>query len=220
MAHTGPREVTFDNKTYTLDAHGFLNPPEQWDENFANGMAEVLGIYGGLKEKHWSFIRYLRRKFLEEKTVPVVVLACADNDLRLSEFKLLFPTGYHRGACKIAGINYDFMYKTNYWLTYETSAVLRAEHEVTAAGFLADFEKWNERFAEAVVREWKLPGGLTERHRSIIGYLRDFYGKTKNIPTIFEFCRANDLSFEELTALFPEGYRRGACRIAGLPFFA
>jgi len=65
----------------------------------------------GTEEKHWSFIRYLRKKFLEEKTVPVVVLACADNDLRLSEFKLLFPTGYHRGACKIAGINYDFMYK-------------------------------------------------------------------------------------------------------------
>jgi len=171
MTHTEPREVTFDNKTYTLDAHGFLNPPEQWDENFANGMAEVLGIYAGLKEKHWSFIRYLRKKFLEEKTVPVVVLACADNDLRLSEFKLLFPTGYHRGACKIAGINYDFMYKTNYWLTYETSAVLRAEHEVTAAGFLADFEKWNERFAEAVVREWKLPGGLTERHRNFIRYV-------------------------------------------------
>jgi len=45
MVQTEPREVTFDNKTYTLDAYGF-EPAEQWDENFANGMAEVLGIYG------------------------------------------------------------------------------------------------------------------------------------------------------------------------------
>jgi tRNA 2-thiouridine synthesizing protein E len=214
-----PGEVTFDGKTYTLDAHGFLSPPEQWDEGFANGMAELLEIYGGLKEKHWNFIRYLRNKFLEEKTVPVVVLACADNNLRLSEFKLLFPTGYHRGACKIAGIDYEFMYKTNYWLTYETSAVLGADHKVTAAGFLEDFEKWDEGFAQTLVREWKLRSGLTDKHREVIRFLRDFYADTGTIPSIFEFCKSTDLTFDGLNELFPEGYRRGACRIAGLPFF-
>jgi tRNA 2-thiouridine synthesizing protein E len=111
---TQERTITFNEKTYSLDEHGFLFPPEQWDENFANGMAETLEIYGGMTEKHWAFIRYLRKKFIEEETVPVVVIACAENKLRLREFKRLFPTGYHRGACKIAGINHEFMYKTNY----------------------------------------------------------------------------------------------------------
>ena len=212
--------VTFNGKTYTLDAYGFLNPPEQWDEAFAEGMAREAGIFGGMTDQHWDFIRYLRKKFLEEQTVPVVVLACAENKLRLSDFNFLFPTGYHRGACRIAGINYDFMYQTNYWLTYETSSVLKKQYSMTPLGFLKDFHQWDERFAHLVVREWKLAQGLTERHREIIDYLRTFYQNTGNIPSISEACTANGLSLEELRSLFPEGYRRGACRIAGLPFLA
>ncbi len=214
-----PKAVTFKDKTYTLDERGFLNPSEQWDENFAVGMGEITGICGGLTEKHWSFIRYLRKKFLDEETVPVMVLACLDNDLRLNDFRFLFPEGYHRGACKIAGINYDFMYQTNYWLTYETSPLLRTEYKMTPLGFLEEFSQWDERFVQLVVREWKLTQGLTEEHRAIMSYLRDFYDRSGNIPTISETCKANDLSAGEFRGLFPEGYRRGACRIAGLPFF-
>jgi len=220
LTQTEIRTVTFGDKTYTLDQQGFLNPPEQWDEKFASGMAEMQDIYGGLTEQHWNFIRYLRKKFIEEETVPVVVLGCADNNLRLSDLRFLFPTGYHRGACRIAGINYDFMYQSNYWLTYETSTLRKEDYRITHSGFLEDFEQWNERFAHLIVREWKLSMGLTDRHLQIIGYLRDYYRRTKNIPTVYETCKANNLDLEEFRKLFPAGYRRGACRIAGLPFFA
>ena len=213
------KTITLSGKTYSLDAHGFLSPPEQWDENFAEGMAETLGIYGGLTKEHWDFINYLRRKFIDEETVPVVVVACADNKLRLREFRYLFPTGYHRGACRIAGINYEFMWKTNYWLTYETSPMVREDYRMSPLGFLENHMDWDERFAELIVREWKLPRGLTDRHREIIEYLRNYYEETENIPTIFELCKVKNLSLEQLRKLFPEGYRRGACRIAGLPFF-
>ncbi len=212
--------IKFNDKSYTLDKFGFLHPPVQWEENFAEGMAEMQGIYGGLTEEHWKIIDYLRRKFLDEKTVPVVVIACSDNNLRLSDLRFLFPTGYHRGACRIAGINYDFMYQTNYWLTYETSTLPKEEYKLTPQGFLEDFEKWNERFAQIIVREWKLPQGLTDAHRIIIGYLRDYYEINSNIPTLFETCSANKIDLAEFNELFPDGYRRGACRIAGLPFFA
>ncbi|MFH1726507.1 MAG: TusE/DsrC/DsvC family sulfur relay protein [Elusimicrobiota bacterium] len=205
-------------RSYTLDRYGFLESPEQWDEDFADGMAGKLGIYGGLTEQHWSFIRYLRKKFLEENTVPVVVIACANNKLRLSQLRRLFPTGYHRGACKIAGINYKFMYETNIWLTYESYPALKAEHDMTPVGFLKDFDRWDERFAEIVASDWDLPEGLTGRHWKIIRYLRDFYKNNENVPTIYETCKANDLDLGELRRLFPDGYRRGACRIAGLPF--
>ena len=112
------RTATFGEKTYTLDEHGFLSPPDQWDEAFAEGMAAELRIHGGLTEEHWAFLRYLRAKFLDEKTVPVVVMACVDTGLRLSQFKRLFPTGYFRGACRIAGIDHEFMQRTNHWLSY------------------------------------------------------------------------------------------------------
>lgn len=212
--------IEFGNKTYTLDKHGFLSPSEQWDETFAEGMAKHLGISGGLKDKHWKIIHYLRSKFVKEKVVPVVVIACMDNDLRLGEFRELFPTGYHRGACKIAGINYEFMYKFNMWLTFETRPILKNQYKMTPLGFLEDFEKWDKRFASLVASELDLPEGLTDRHWAIINFLREFFGKSNNIPTFYETCKANDLNIQDLGKLFPDGYRRGACRIAGLPFLA
>ena len=211
---------SFKGVEYKLDRHGFLDPPDQWNENFAEGMAGKQGIKGGLTEDHWKFIRYLRDQFLVQETVPVVVLACADNKLRLSRLRALFPTGYHRGACRIAGINYAFMRSTNIWLTYESIPAIEAEHKVDELGFLQDFEKWNERFTHGVVHNWNLPEGLTERHWKVIHYLRDFYRERKNIPSVYEACRDNNIGLDELGELFPDGYRRGACRAAGLPFFA
>jgi len=212
--------ITFKNKEYTLDKNGFLDPPDQWDDNFAEGMAKRVGIDGGLSEKHWQFISYLRKKFVKEKIVPVVVIACMENQLRLNEFRKLFPTGYHRGACKIAGINYEFMYKHNMWLTYETSPVLKNQYRMTLLGFLEDFTTWDKRFATLLASTWDLPDGLTERHWAIIEYLRVFFQRNRNIPTLHETCKENDLTIDEMGDLFPDGYRRGACRIAGLPFFA
>jgi len=211
--------VTFNHKTYSLDQHGFLDPPEQWDENFAQGMARSLGIFAGLTEAHWRIIRYLRHKFLEEKTVPVIVLACAQNNMRLSEFRELFPTGYHRGACKIAGINYKFMYQANYWLTYETTLAREERYPLDPLGFLLDFRKWDGNFPEFMLGVMETSGTLTARHMEILKYLRKYYEQHRNIPTVYETCNSNSLTLEELHGLFPAGYRRGACRLAGLPFF-
>jgi len=210
--------INFGIRHYTLDKHGFLNPPEQWDEAFAEGMAERQGIYKGLTPEHWEFIRYLRRKFIQEETVPLVVYACVDNKLKLSRLAFLFPTGYHRGACKIAGINYQFMFDTNPWITYEGYSVLKSEYKLTELGFLKSFKQWNDRFAKLVASEWQLPDGLMEKHWKIIYYLRDYYSRTGNIPTVFSTCKANGIEIDELRSLFPSGYRRGACRMAGLPF--
>jgi len=210
--------IRINDREYTLDEHGFLYPPEQWDEAFAEGIAKRLGIYDGLTEEHWKFILYLRKKFLEEKMVPLVVYACADNKLRLTRLAFLFPTGYHRGACKIAGINYQFMFDCNPWITYESYLVLKSEYELTEAGYLESFDRWDERFAQIVAGECQIPDGLTEKHWQVVRYLREYFSITKNIPTVFEACKANGIEMGELRELFPGGYRRGACRIAGLPF--
>ncbi|MCJ7628462.1 MAG: TusE/DsrC/DsvC family sulfur relay protein [Longimicrobiales bacterium] len=212
-------EVTFKGHIYSLDGHGFLDPPDQWTEDFAEGMAKMVGITTGLTDRHWKIIQYLRHGFLEEATVPVVVLACHDNGMRLSELRSLFPTGYHRGACKIAGINYRFMYETNYWLTYETWAPLKPRYDLNQLGFLKEFESWDEDFVEMLMGRLKPPSSPTERHLQVVRYLRDYYVVNGTIPPVFEACTANDLTLEELRELFPAGYRRGACRMAGLPFF-
>ncbi len=221
MNEPAAKTVTFGKeKVYALDRYGFLAEPDQWDEEFAQGMARLQGIYEGLTQDHWDFLSYIRRKFLQEKTLPLMVVACADNHLRLAKLRSLFPTGYFRGACRIAGVSFEFLCDVNIWHTYETPPPLKPEHEITPQGFLADFNRWNKRFAELMADEWKLPEGLTAKHWEVIRFLRDYYQVTGNIPTVFEVCQAHQLDLAALTGLFPEGYRRGACRIAGLPFFA
>lgn len=68
--------------------------------------------------------------------------------------------------------------------------------------------------------EIKIPHGrLTEPHW--ISYLRDVHQREKRIPTVYETCETCEtcgLDLEELEALFPDGYRRGAVKIAGLRF--
>ena len=210
--------VAFKGDTYTLDDHGFLDPPDQWNESFAEGMAKMVGITGGLTERHWQLINYLRHKFLDEQTVPVVVAACSDNDMRLSELRALFPTGYHRGACKIAGINYQFMYELNFWLTYETASPAKPRYDLDQLGFLKNFDQWDEDFVELAMAQRDPPTTPTGRHLQVVRYLRDYYAINRTLPTVFETCSANDMNMEELRELFPAGYRRGACRMAGLPF--
>jgi tRNA 2-thiouridine synthesizing protein E len=208
-----------DGRSYSLDQHGYLDTPEQWDEHFAEEMAKKQGILAGLTDEHWSFIRYLRKKFIDEETVPLIITACIDNKIRLSKLRSLFPSGYHRGACKLAGINYAFMYNVNIWITYENYTTLRTEFKLTETGYLADFEKWRERFAMLVLHESDQPQQMTGKHRTIIAFLRDYFAHAKGIPTVYETCKSNHITLKELMGLFPAGYRRGACRAAGLPFF-
>ncbi len=211
--------VTFGGKSYELDDNGFLDPSDQWDVGFAEGMAKDIGIRGDLTDDHWKMINYVRRKFLEDRTVPMQVFACMENNVRLHDLRALFPTGYHRGVCKIAGINYRFMYEHNYWLTYETAPPAKPRYQLDALGFLADFEEWDEDFAAMAMYELGSGQVLTDRHWQVIRYLRGYYAKNKNIPAVYETCQVNNLSLDALRELFPAGYRRMACLIAGLPFF-
>ncbi len=221
MNRPAGKSVTFgEGKSYPLDQHGFLEQPELWDDDFANGMAPLQGIYDGLTQEHWDFICYIREKFSKEKTLPLLVVACADNNLRLGKLKSLFPTGYFRGACRIAGLSYQSVCDVSLWHTWETTRPIKPEHELTPQGFLEDFSQWNERFARLVSSDWRLPQGLTSKHWEVIRFLRNYYQATNNIPTVYEVCQAHNLDLDDLKELFPGGYRRGACRIAGLPFFA
>ena len=84
-------------------------------------------------------------------------------------------------------------------------------------GFLNEISGWTRETAHELARRNEL-GPLNEKHWKILRYLREYYSITKNIPTVFEACKANGIEMGELRDLFPSGYRRGACRIAGLPF--
>ena len=111
------------------------------------------------------------------------------------------------------------MYETNYWITYETAPPIKERYKLDSLGFLADADQWDEDFVELAMSQRKPPETPTAKHMAVLLYLRDYYAVNRTIPPVHETCVINDLSLEDLRELFPAGYRRGACRIAGLPFF-
>jgi tRNA 2-thiouridine synthesizing protein E len=62
----------------------------------------------------------------------------------------------------------------------------------------------------------KMREGLTDKHWRIIRFLREHFRKNSVVPTLFETCEMNQIELDELETLFPDGYHRGAVKIAGL----
>ena len=100
-----PFTNTYKDKAYEADSNGFLVNPDQWDESYAVQTAYETKIPGGkLTDKHWQIIRFLRKRYKEEKIVPTVMETCRANGIDIEELERLFPDGYHRGTVKMAGL--------------------------------------------------------------------------------------------------------------------
>ena len=99
------RTLIFGEKQYDLDDDGFLTDYDQWDKAFADGLAPSLEI-PRLCEKHWEVIHFIRDSCQRYGKCPSVYQTCRSKNLAVRDLKRLFPTGYLRGACKLAGITY------------------------------------------------------------------------------------------------------------------
>jgi len=217
--------MNFSHKdvTYEVDDQGFLLDSKFWDINFAEGMAKECGIQD-LTAEHWDVIHFIRDAYDKNGMCPTIFAVCKANGLRPREMKRLFPTGFHRGMCRIAGVHYRTP-KRPYELQHkERTADLKAisgdkHYTVDVRGFLVDSETWDEHFALHRALEMRIPNGeLTEKHWQVIDYLRSTAKAHKQIPSIYDVCEHCDLDFEGLERLFPDGYHRGALKIAGLRF--
>jgi tRNA 2-thiouridine synthesizing protein E len=212
--------VTFKGKHYTVDSEGFLLDHAQWDEDFVEGMAPSVKISDGLTRRHWAVIYCIRKSFEDHCKCPLVYETCRLNRLHLRDLRDLFPTGYLRGACKLAGCSYKEAYVKYSWATASGEPMSLPSPEKTylvdVRGFLVDPEQWDEQFAVHRAHELKMPELLNDDHWKIINYLRAGYEKNKAVPTIYETCEDNGIEIGELERLFPDGYHRGAVKIAGL----
>ena len=213
---------TYKSKSYEMDNKGHLLIFDSWDEDFAEGMSAQLKISGGLTKEHWDVIRYIRKTFEDTGSCPSVYDACRMGGiLRLKDLRRLFPTGYLRGACKLAGITYKEGYLGQAY--YPPAAMdlnlISADktYETDVRGFLVHPDEWDEQYATFRAYDMKIPGGkLTEKHWQVIRYLRESWEKDSAVPMVYETCDATGIQLEELELLFPDGYHRGAVKIAGL----
>ena len=210
----------FSGKSYEVDEERFLLRYSQWEEDFARGTAPVVGIRGPLKSKHWDVIYFIRNSFEEQGRCPLVYETCRANGLKLNELRSLFPSGYLRGACKLAGMTYKEGYVKYSWV--RASDGRRGlpspdkTYEVDVRGFLVDPGQWDEMYAVYKAHELKMPKVLGEDHWRIIRFLRENHKKKGIIPTVYETCVENNMDLDDLERLFPDGYHRGAVKLAGL----
>jgi tRNA 2-thiouridine synthesizing protein E len=212
---------TYQGKNYEVDEKGFLLNTEQWDEKFAEGMAPQLNIKQGLTKEHWDVIRSIVEAFKKTGICPTVYETCRTNGLRFQDLRRLFPTGYLRGACKLAGMSSEVgkvgavLHPASIPGTMDFMSVYGKTYKVDVRGFLVDPEEWDEQYAVYRAVDMKI-GKLSDRHWDIIRYLRKIYKETNRIPTIYDTCEANGIDLEEMERLFPDGYHRGAVKIAGI----
>jgi tRNA 2-thiouridine synthesizing protein E len=88
-------------------------------------------------------------------------------------------------------------------------------------GYLVDPDTWNEEVAVELARRENI--ALTDAHWKVLRFMRDFLDERQLIPDARFAIRyvarelgAGDAARDRLFELFPYGYVRQACKIAGM----
>lgn len=88
------------------DSEGYLIDPMLWTETFAETAAKQEQI--GLTEEHWRVIHFMRTWLDEHGVSPdarhVMKFLSGDREAGRARLFELFPYGYVKQACKIAGM--------------------------------------------------------------------------------------------------------------------
>jgi TusE/DsrC/DsvC family sulfur relay protein len=90
-----------------IDTEGYLIEPQDWSEELASVFAGQENIQ--LTDEHWIVIRFMREYYEEHQVAPdarYVIKHLTEQLGAVSRNKLfeLFPYGYVKQACKIAGM--------------------------------------------------------------------------------------------------------------------
>ncbi|HUX08190.1 MAG TPA: TusE/DsrC/DsvC family sulfur relay protein [Acidobacteriota bacterium] len=96
-------EIILKDKRFEVDEEGFMQKPEEWNEEVAGLFASTEGIEE-MTDKHWAVVRFIRSYWLEHDTAPMVRKLCQESGVNLREVYKLFPSGPAKGACKVAGL--------------------------------------------------------------------------------------------------------------------
>jgi tRNA 2-thiouridine synthesizing protein E len=95
-----------DIDTVLTDAEGYLVDPAAWSEKFAEMVAKNEGI--ALTDEHWAAIRFMRDWLDEHGVAPdarhVMKFLAGNREAGRKRMFTLFPYGYVKQACKIAGM--------------------------------------------------------------------------------------------------------------------
>ena len=100
------------------DEEGYLINPEDWDETLARSLAAEEGIE--LDDRYWPIIHFMRDYWSGHRVAPdvrhvvdflVKTTGCDKKAAKRQLFEL-FPYGYVKQACKIAGMQRPRVWST------------------------------------------------------------------------------------------------------------
>jgi TusE/DsrC/DsvC family sulfur relay protein len=104
--HSRRRAMGVSEEIPAIDDEGYLVDPSDWNENLARVMARQENIELG--DAHWVAIHFMRDFYQEHQVIPDVRFVTRHLMERLGGSRNLvfelFPYGYVKQACKIAGM--------------------------------------------------------------------------------------------------------------------
>lgn len=93
----------YENVKIEVDEDGFMENPEEWNEDVALALASTEDVKE-LTEEHWKLINYLREYYQKYGIAPMIRKLCKATGFSLKKVYELFPSGPAKGACKVAGL--------------------------------------------------------------------------------------------------------------------
>jgi tRNA 2-thiouridine synthesizing protein E len=101
--------LVIEGKPVSVDSEGYLTDPADWNEGVAEALAHQERI--DLSDEHWAVIRFMREYYEQRQITPdarhvIKFLAGyrgGSSEGRNDLFRL-FPYGYVKQACRIAGM--------------------------------------------------------------------------------------------------------------------
>lgn len=86
-----------------VDDEGFLQKPEQWNEEIGKEIAKEYGV-DTLTDRHWMVINFMRNEYMANGTAPSIRALGKKSGVSVKELYQLFPKGPAKLAAKIGGI--------------------------------------------------------------------------------------------------------------------
>ena len=93
----------FQDLKILVDEDGFMENPEDWNEQVAFALASTEDV-SELTDEHWHIIHYLRDYYQKYGIAPMIRKLCKETGCSLKKIYELYPSGPAKGACKVAGL--------------------------------------------------------------------------------------------------------------------
>lgn len=92
--------TTIAGTVLDVDAEGFLQKPDQWNEEIAREIARDVGIEP-LTDRHWLVLLFMRNTFLDKGQAPSIRTLGKESGVPVKElYQLLADSGAKLYACK------------------------------------------------------------------------------------------------------------------------